>query len=66
MKKSQKITVKDVDKTIQDIHDFYKARMQEGYKFHEVDEFTWDDLDRLEEIYKPKKQYIDEVFPFLF
>lgn len=23
-------------------------------------------LDRLEEIYKPKKQYIDEVFPFLF
>ena len=40
--------------------------MQEGYKLHEVDEFTWDDLDRLEEIYKPKKQYIDEVFPFLF
>lgn len=40
--------------------------MQEGYKFHEVDEFTWDDLARLEEIYKPKKQYIDEVFPFLF
>ena len=31
-----------------------------------LDEMDADDLDRLEEIYKPKKQYIDEVFPFLF
>lgn len=53
-------------KALNQIDEFYKARMQEGYKLQEVNNFTLDELEQLASIYEEKEQYIDEVFPWLF
>lgn len=66
MKSPVRITEQSIRKALNQIDEFYKARMQEGYKLQEVNSFTLDELEQLASIYEEKEQYIDEVFPWLF
>lgn len=56
----------NLNKVQNNLDEFYKNKLQEGYKLSEIDNLTLKDVDRLVEIFKEKEQFIDEVFPFLF
>lgn len=56
----------NLNKVQNNLDEFYKGKLQEGYRLSEIDNLTIKDVDRLVEIFKEKEQFIDEVFPFLF
>ena len=55
-----------VDDAINQLTDFIKDKLKNGYKWNEVSKLTLSDLQLMNYVFEEKTTTIDKAFPFLF
>lgn len=55
-----------IDDAINNLTDFIKDQLKNGYKWNEVSKLTLTDLQMMSYVFEEKETTIDKAFPFLF
>ena len=55
-----------IDDSINNLNDFIKKRLNNGYTWGEVSKLTLGDLQLMNYVFKERTTTIDKAFPFLF
>lgn len=55
-----------VDRSIINLTEFIKGRLNDGYTWKEASQLTLDDIDRMSYVFEDKPTTLDQAFPFLF